>query len=71
MASQATVTLKTGPDRAVTSLVLTNVTLVKINTTSKVLEITCDQGIKEFDMGNIATFTDTISGANHTIVASS
>lgn len=72
MPSQATITLKTGPDKVVTSLILTNVTIAEINIVSKVLRITCDQGIKEFDMGNIATFTDTITGStNHTIVASS
>lgn len=71
MPSQMTVTLKTGPDRAVTAQVLTNVTNVNIDTAKRVLTVTADQGIKEFDMGNIATFTDTISGANHTIVASS
>lgn len=72
MPSQATITLKTGPDKSVTAGIFTNVVLVIMDLKNKVLQITCDQGIKEFDMSNIATFTDVISGStNHTIVVSS
>lgn len=62
MPSTATITSKTGPALTVTSLVLNNVTQILFRTAPKdVLEITCSEGIKEFDIAASTTVTATIS----------
>jgi hypothetical protein len=74
MPSQVTVTAKTGPAVQATSLVLANVTSMVVDMDRKVLQVY--QGsllsgpAKEFDLNGVTTLTDTISGANHTIVVS-
>ena len=68
MPSSATVTGKTGPDRQIIALVLTNVTTIELDLNHQVLRITSDRGITEFDMRIATTFTDTISQGNHTVV---
>jgi len=62
MPSTVTVTGKTGPAVAVTSLVLTGVTEILFQTAPKdMLFITANEGRKEFDLSATTTTTMTIS----------
>lgn len=78
MASQATITAKTGPGNTVTSQVLTNVTRMDFQTnnpsagiTKNVLFVQCDQGLLQFDINATTTITCTITaGGNATWVVS-
>lgn len=70
MASQITVTAKTGPGNQVTSLVLTGLGSVKYDFTRQVVTIEHSGGFKEFDLGGVTTATISISGLNYTLVLS-
>jgi hypothetical protein len=71
MASQLTITGKTGPAVTVTAQVLTNVTQFNMALGGKsFLEVFCDQGRKEYDLNATTTLTCTISAGNATLVVS-
>lgn len=71
MPSQITITAKTGPASQVTTLILAGITGLNLDLDKRIA--TVFQGsfpIKEFDLTGVTTFTDSISGANHTFVLS-
>lgn len=71
MPSQATITAKTGPERTVTALVLTNLTVFDLRLAGKSILFTeSDQGKREFDINATTTLTCTISAGVATIVVS-
>lgn len=75
MTATVTVTLKSGPDIANTAIVITEVTGITLDLAREVVQIfkgaIAGAPYKEYDLSNIATLTDTISGGNHAIAMSS
>ncbi|MGI0013626.1 MAG: hypothetical protein ACREBU_09325 [Nitrososphaera sp.] len=75
MASQLTVTAKTGPDRQNTALVLPNVTSLNFDLDERVLMVfhkdtNGTPQDKEYDLSSVTTVTFSISGANYTVTVS-
>lgn len=72
MASQLTVTAKTGPAIQATSLVLGNVTNINFNLVQRIVTVqhTDMTSPHEFDLVGTTVTTFTISGANYTMVIS-
>jgi hypothetical protein len=71
MASQLTITGKTGPAVTVTSLILTGLKQFNLDMDRKVLFTSSDAGLREFDVNATTTLTCTITaGANCTMVVS-
>lgn len=72
MASQVTVTSKTGPAQTVTALVLSDVVSMNFDLVRDILQVT-QVGVanpKEFDISVTTTITDAVSSGNHTWVVS-
>jgi hypothetical protein len=71
MPHSATVTGKTGPDRAVTAMVIPNVVGIEFDLNDKRLFIETEQGygdnIKEFDLSLTTAVTVAISAGNWTV----
>jgi hypothetical protein len=73
MPSTATITAKAGPGNTVTALALTGVTEFKFQAgpVRPMLFVTCDQGIREFDINASTTLTCTLTaGGNAAFVVS-
>lgn len=74
MASQVTVTAKTGPAQQVTAQVLGDVQRMDFDLRANVLFVhqspSSERQIKEFDLNSVATVTFTVSGRNYTMVVS-
>lgn len=72
MASQITVTAKTGPALQATTLVLGNVTSILFDLVARVVTVRHVDMTSphEFDLGGVTTVTFTISGSNYTMVLS-
>lgn len=73
MASQATVTARSGPAVQSTAVVINNVLSYEADLINRNIQIrTSDQPnrILEYDLSTVTTFTTSISGANWTITIS-
>lgn len=73
MASQATVTARSGPAVQSTAIVISNVLSYEADLINRNIQIrTSDQPnrILEYDLSTVTTFTTAISGANWTITIS-
>lgn len=72
MPSKVTVTAKTGPASQVTTLVINNVTEFTVDIAHRILRVTGDTGLNEFDLTGTTTFTVTpsASGSEYTVVVS-
>ena len=73
MASQVTVTAKTGPAKQNTAIVLGNVTNINFDLARRVVQVfqsTTSGNVKEYDLAGVTTVTFTISGVNYTMVIS-
>ena len=73
MASQATITAKSGPNVAVTAQVVSNIQTYTVDPVGKKLFVTTsDQPnrVLEYDINAVTTFTTSISGGNYTLTIS-
>lgn len=73
MASQATITAKSGPALQSTAVVINNVTGYEVDLVGRVIQVrTSDQPnrVLEYDLVGVTTFTTSISGANYTLTIS-
>lgn len=72
MASQLTVTAKTGPAVQNTALVLSDVTNINFDLVGRVVQVFQNSTgkIKEYDLVGVTTVTFTISGSSYTMVIS-
>lgn len=73
MASQLTVTAKSGPAIQSTTAVIANVLEYRVDTVNRVILVrTNDQPNRwlEYDLVGVTTFTTSISGANYTLTIS-
>ena len=73
--SQATVTAVAGPAKAVTALVIPNMTGFAFDITRKILTVWTGAGVKEygaqdFDINAITTVTCVIASGNYTLTVS-
>lgn len=73
MASQVTVTAKTGPALQATAMVLGDVQNINFDLARRVVQVfqpVLNTQPKEFDLTGVTTITFSISGANYTMVIS-
>jgi hypothetical protein len=71
MPHQVTITGKTGPDRTISAMVISNVIGIEFDLVGKRLFISTEQAvgdnIKEFDLNITTAVTFVISGGNYTV----
>lgn len=70
MGSGATISADINAGRAVSSLVLTNMTKLIYDFIQQTAQVYCDQGQPIFDIKDQTTFTLTVSGVTYTLTIS-